>query len=270
MDDSFQPTNELEQVLVRAATDPTARPAFYRKLLASQLFFLTPAASVGDQTKVAQSGEQVELISWGDSDGSFLPIFSSRERITQAIAGLADTMGKRVPAYACLSALGQAAFAMLAQAPTQAVLNPGLPFAKQFAVEEIRALADGSLLGGEPITTGTLTDVVFTEPAPHPRVLIDTLCKLFASYPAVEAAFLAEIHDRKSPLPAHPIVGIVGRGCGDALQEAGMLASEIVQGPVDFVEIEPEERDGLAGYLRSEVRPFYLRAHGQPSDKRGP
>ena len=37
----FTPANDLEQTLVRAATDPAARPEFYRRLLAAELYILT-------------------------------------------------------------------------------------------------------------------------------------------------------------------------------------------------------------------------------------
>jgi hypothetical protein len=42
----FTPANDLEETLVRAATDPKARPEFYRRLLAAELFLLTDEAKL--------------------------------------------------------------------------------------------------------------------------------------------------------------------------------------------------------------------------------
>jgi hypothetical protein len=268
MSHDFTAGNELEASLVRATTDAGARAEFYRRLLASELFFLTPEAPPQEPTRVTGEREPVEIVCWEGPNGSFLPFFSSRERMAEVISeggaplgrtSTPGTLGQVVPNYGFICVLGRDAFALLAEDPAEAVLNPGLPHAKPFSIEEIRAIADGSILRGESITIEPSADVLLGQPAVYPAALAEALGALFARYPAVEAAFLAQIHDPKSGLPAHPIIGVVGFGCGDAVQEAGAVASGVVQGPVDFVEIDPGEDQGIAGYLRRDAAPFYLR-----------
>jgi len=259
MNENFQPANELELALVRATSDAAARPEFYRKLLSSQLFFVTPDAPE-EETTVAPAGEQVVLVFWGDANESFLPFFSSRERLMQVIGQAPEGAGAEACGF--IAVLGRDAFVMLAQASTAAVLNPGLPCGKRFVSEEIRAIADGSIFGGELITIDKHSSVLLGQPAEYPTELVDALRALFAKHRAVEAAFLAQIHDPKSDLPPHPIIGVVGPGCDDAVQEAGMLASAIVQGPVDFAEMTADDQHDLATYFRAEATPFYERGGG--------
>jgi hypothetical protein len=257
MDSHFHAQNELELVLVRASTDPGARPAFYRRLLTAELFFLTPEPPPQEHTRMTHEGESMEIVCWDGPNGAFLPFFSSHERMMQVLGETGA--GGEVPNYGFVRVTGRDAFTLLAQDPAEAVLNPGLPYAKPFSVDEIRAIANGTLLGGESITIEPSAGVVLGQPDVYPTELVDALRALFDRYDAVDAAFLAQIHDPNGGLPPHPIVGIVGVACGDAVQEAGMVASAIAEGPVDFVEMDPDEDQGIAGYLRRETAPFYVK-----------
>jgi hypothetical protein len=48
----FNPVNELEEVLVRASKQPSARPEFYQKFLDSQIWLLTPDIPSSTGTRV--------------------------------------------------------------------------------------------------------------------------------------------------------------------------------------------------------------------------
>ncbi|HEY3593875.1 MAG TPA: enhanced serine sensitivity protein SseB C-terminal domain-containing protein [Polyangiaceae bacterium] len=258
MKPEFKPANTLEVDLVRATTDPGARSEFYRRLLESELFFLTPQAPENEQQRVANEGENLEIVCWEGPNGSFLPFFTSLSRLNEVL-GDASGGNNEVPDYGFIAIKGRDAFPLIAQDPAEAVLNPGLPYAKPFAIDEIRAIADGTILQGQSITIDSPVEVMIGQPAVYPSGLAEALGALFARYPAVEAAHLAQIHDPKSDLPPHPIVGVVGFGCGPAVEQAGMIASALAQGPVDFVEMDPGEEQGLGGYLRRDTEPFYVK-----------
>jgi hypothetical protein len=133
----FTPANDLEQTLVRAATEPSARPEFYRRLLAAELFILTEearAAADGQTSKPAD--EDAKFITWESPDGPYVPLFSSRARVDE-IAKL------RERAYGFLALTGKAAFARLAQEKRAAFLNPGFASGKQFRLDVIERLAGG-------------------------------------------------------------------------------------------------------------------------------
>ena len=55
----FTPANDLEQTLVRAATDPVARPEFYRCLLVAELYILTEEGHLenGQTSKFAAAAD---------------------------------------------------------------------------------------------------------------------------------------------------------------------------------------------------------------------
>ena len=136
----FIPSNELEEVFVRAASDPAARVDFYRRLLSSEIYVLTEESPLtggeGSRETIATSA----LVTWEGPTGPYVPLFSSRARI--------DEISKaRERSYGYVAMRGQAAFALLAEKPRAAFLNPGFACGKQFSPEVIERLADAALPG---------------------------------------------------------------------------------------------------------------------------
>jgi type III secretion system (T3SS) SseB-like protein len=132
----FTPANDLEQTLVRAATDPAARPEFYRRLLAAELYVLTEDARASDGQTSKPAGADAKFITWESPSGAYVPLFSSRERVDE-IARL------RERAYGFVAMSGKAAFARLAQEKRAAFLNPGFACGKQFVPDVVDRLAGG-------------------------------------------------------------------------------------------------------------------------------
>ena len=132
----FTPANDLEETLVRAATDPAARPEFYRRLLAAELFLLTDEAKLvgGDTSKPAAA--DAKLTTWESPSGPYVPLFSARARV--------DEIGRlREKSYGFVALSGKAAFARLAQEKQAAFLNPGFASGTQFGRDVIDRLAGG-------------------------------------------------------------------------------------------------------------------------------
>ncbi|HEY7373864.1 MAG TPA: SseB family protein [Polyangia bacterium] len=132
----FTPDNELEQTLVRAATDPAARPEFYRRLLAAELYILTDEAPAAPGETSRPAAADAGLITWESPTGPYVPLFSSRARVDE-IARL------RERSYGFVALSGKAAFARLAQEKRAAFLNPGFACGKQFVPDVIDRLAGG-------------------------------------------------------------------------------------------------------------------------------
>ena len=132
----FTPANDLEETLVRAATDPSARPEFYRRLLAAELYVLTEEARVADGQTSKPAAADAAFITWESPTGPYVPLFSSRARV--------DEIGRaRERGYGFVALPGKAAFARLAQEKRAAFLNPGFACGKQFVPEVIDRLAGG-------------------------------------------------------------------------------------------------------------------------------
>jgi hypothetical protein len=132
----FTPANDLEQTLVRAASDPAARPEFYRRLLAAELYVLTEEARLTDGQTSTPAGAEATFIKWESPSGPYVPLFSSRARV--------DEIGRlRERSYGFVALLGKSAFARLAREKQAAFLNPGFACGKQFARDVIDRLAGG-------------------------------------------------------------------------------------------------------------------------------
>jgi hypothetical protein len=135
----FTPANDLEEALVRAATDPKARPEFYRRLLAAELFVLTDEAKLtqGETSETSRPADvDAKLASWESPNGPYVPLFSSRARVDEIARA-------RERSYGFVALTGKAAFARLAQEKQAAFLNPGFASGKQFVRDVIDRLAGG-------------------------------------------------------------------------------------------------------------------------------
>jgi hypothetical protein len=132
----FTPANDLEQTLVRAATDPSARPEFYRRLLAAELYLLTGEEPAADGQTSTPGAADAAFITWESPSGPYVPLFSSRARVDE-IARL------RERSYGFMALVGREAFARLAQEKRAAFLNPGFACGKQFVPDVIDRLAGG-------------------------------------------------------------------------------------------------------------------------------
>jgi len=133
----FEPANDLEQTLVRAATDPAARPDFYRRLLAGEIYVLAEDAPLADGLTSKPAAGDAPFITWESPSGPYVPLFSSRARV--------DEIGRlRERTYGFVALQGKIAFARLAREKCAAFLNPGFASGKQFGRDVIDRLAGGT------------------------------------------------------------------------------------------------------------------------------
>ncbi len=236
---------DLETLLQRAAEDPGQRPAFYLGLLEAQIFAL------GHATRDQQGNvTSLNLQHWGKPDGSpILPFFTSLMRLRQAIS--AEQSYIELPARAFLEATRGDAL----------ILNPNLQPSKEFTPHEIAALLDGSLLqGGERRVLEEERQVLLGQPANYPAALVEALASLFATLPAVKAAYLAYMDDPQDPVGPHLVFGLEVAGNDPAAYiqaagQAGRVVQEVL--PDEIVDFTPMDGSGLTDYFRREVKPFY-------------
>src|SRR5258705_8921581 len=129
---AFIPENELERVLVQAAHDPAAAPAFYRQLLDSELLVLGSVAGHEDATEqfALAPGGQIQLIT-GENNGSrYLPVFSSLKRMQDYVRQ--ESKFLRVN--------GRALLDLARGAPV--TLNPASEYGKELTAREVQQLLD--------------------------------------------------------------------------------------------------------------------------------
>ena len=93
-----------------------------------------------------------------------MPLFSSRARF--------DEISKaRERAFGYVAMRGQAAFALLAEKPRAAFLNPGFACGKQFSPEVIERLADVALLGPTAARPGANGSRACRNQCPTPKIV---------------------------------------------------------------------------------------------------
>jgi hypothetical protein len=231
--------------------DPVVRPRFFRALVDTTLFVLTPVP-IEAESRTLQAGEQLQIIHWWDGHKQVVPIFSSLERLNEAVRQVAEE-------YGYLGVGGRELFGILSQGGLSAVLNPSSSYGRTFLPNEIARLAEGSF--SDPETTEVVErqrSVLVGQPKVYPHDLVAALKRYFSSTEEVAAAYLALYVDQKVGLEPRLIVTIATSGdARSVVKDAGLIAKEIMnEGPaVDFTAIKSGDEVPLSGGSE----PFYMR-----------
>lgn len=173
---SFSPQNDLERLLMAAATDPSRRTAFQQALLRTDLYAATPEAQGDGEWRTLEADEQISLLHVTGPDGSPVPsIFTSEARIGQVFG----------PATGYIRMNGETLLGIVAG--SGAFLNPGLDYGVHWTA------ADLAVVLGRPVqrTVEKETQVLLGSPSQRPEALIAELQRVLGSDPRIEQAWLA-------------------------------------------------------------------------------
>ena len=176
---SFLPVNELEQLLMNAATDQSARLAFERLLLTDDLLVATPEAPLKTEERTLKKSEKVQILNVADQNGHPIPaVFTSEER-------LAECFGFGT-GYLAMN--GEALFEILIN--DGATLNPGSLYGVRWTANNLAALL------GKPVRRILKKDtkVLLGSPSERPEALIRMLTEALGSDQRIQAAWLALAH----------------------------------------------------------------------------
>ena len=246
MDNDASP---LERALRLAATDPAARPDFYRELLEAEVFIIGEATRP-EGAFTAQAGDSIALQHWSKPDGTaVLPFFSSLTALQRGVEH--EVTYYQLPARAFLE---------MTQGTTL-VLDPRSEYGKEFSPGEIVALLSGGLTHpAERRVIEEATQVLLAQPAERPDALIEGVRTFLAKRPAARRAWLALMHIPTQDPEPHLVIGVEADGDADALiAEIGNVAADLdPAGPVDLVQVRAGE-EGLSRYFLDGVEPFFRR-----------
>jgi hypothetical protein len=247
MDTSASP---LEHALRLAATDPSARPDFYRQLLEAEVFVIGDAEPRPEGAWTAKEGESISLQHWSKPDGtSVLPFFSSLAALQRALDH--EVTYYKLPARALLE---------MTQGATL-VLDPRSEYGKEFGPGEIVALLSGGLTHpAERRVIEEATQVLLGQPIERPEALIAGVRAFLDKRPAVTRAWLALMHIPTQDPEPHLVIGVESDGDIETLlAEVGNVAADLSPaGPVDLVRVRAGE-EGLSRYFLEQVEPFHRR-----------
>ena len=242
----YEPENVLEQLLLLAATDENARPAFYQALLQEEiLMILAPSDALAPGEVVLSEGQEIQLQILADGK---LPVFTSVPRLTDGGVDNGPVSYVRLPGHAFFSMVqGQ-----------DCVLNPFSPAGKILPKDELAALLAGQLTG--PLSpAGGDAQVMLSQPAAHPQAVADAISAWAATQPHIEAAYLAQMLLAQQPdVPRLLLAFISSNPDPGFMQELG----PVLQGQtnafqfVDLMLLDKTSDEGVNPYFRT-VEPFY-------------
>ena len=242
----FEPENVLEQLLLLAATDENARPAFYQALLQEEiLMILAPMEGIAEGEVVLAEGQEIQLQIL--SDGK-LPVFSSVPRLTDGGVENGPVSYVRLPGHAFFNMVqGQ-----------DCVLNPFSPAGKLLPKDELAALLAGQLTG--PMSpAGGDAQVLLSQPADYPTAVAEALTAWAATQPHIEATYLAQMQLADNPeVPRLLLAFISSNPDPSFMQDLG----PVLEGKttafqfVDLMLLDPNSDEGVNPYFK-QVEPFY-------------
>jgi hypothetical protein len=130
----FEPANRLETLMQAAAADPSKTRDFYRALLDSDLFILTPEAEVAPGERRSLNAQEKVNVATVEFQGlKWHPAFTSKERVSDYL---------KEP-EACLGAKARDLFALLPG--SNFWLNPRSECQKALPAEEVSLILSGKI-----------------------------------------------------------------------------------------------------------------------------
>jgi hypothetical protein len=247
---SFEPQNELERSLLKAAKDPSHRPQFYRDFLESDIFIINEGPTPERPgPMVLNAGYELNTRSVQLNGKQYLQVFSSLLRIQVFV--------RHQVSYFKLNTIE---FMKLTNGD-ELVLNPGSDYGKQFTRSEIASMLDGSIWKRtETIVTAKDTDVHVGQPARYPKELVRELSRFFARTKLVERAYLAHIWNPEEAEKGHTLIALEVTGEWDKILAGACAIADNVpvpDPPIDFIRIAG--KGGFEDDLLDGISPFYRR-----------
>jgi len=244
----FEPENAIERALMRAATEPAARPDFVRSLMDAEVFVALIPEDGGeipvgpDSQAQIPEGTRVQLATAMRGDETLVAFFTAPSRARSWIEN--DHIVSPERTRDLFQRYRELAF----------VLNPGSECGKEFTPAEIERLLAGEF--DEP-TDATVTDqpvsVLLVHPRERPNALIRALARELASVSDVRSAFLMLAH-RTDQSEQIWMLGIELAGDWGPVDAAinRAIAGEVLQGR--SLEAVPLDDSELAVILRTGIQ----------------
>ena len=242
----FEPQNVLEQLLLLAATDENARPAFYQALLQEEiLMILAPSEGIATGEVVLAEGQEIQLQILNDGK---LPIFSSAPRLTDGGVDNGLVSYVRIPGHAFFNMVqGQ-----------DCVLNPFSPAGKLLPKDELAALLTGQLTG--PLSpAGGDAQVMLSQPAEAPTAVTEAVAAWAAAQPHIEAAYVAQMQLANNPDVPRLLLAFISTNPDPSfMQELGPVleGKTNVYQFVDLMLLDMNSEEGVNPYFRT-IEPFH-------------
>jgi hypothetical protein len=180
----FEPENDIERMLMRAASEPAARPDFARALMDAEIFLAfdlggAPIARAADGSLNLPEGATLTLRGISRGEESFAPFFTAPMRAHAVFK--TDHVVAPDTTRDLFGRYPDASF----------VLNPGSDYGKELTPAEVKRLLAGQFDDGPQTTVIEEPEqVLLGHPKKIPDALIAALGKEFGAVPAIKGAWL--------------------------------------------------------------------------------
>jgi hypothetical protein len=238
-------SDNIENLIEKAASEPGLRPKFYKALLDSELIVLTNEHSGDEGIKTLEKDTTLKIISMKDGK---IPVFTSTDRIFDK-----KVIQKEVP---FVGMNGRSLFETTKGATL--MLNPFSDFGKELTPSEIASLLDGSIFQPKHVEEiKKNTKIRIGQPAQIPDGLEKSLIIYSKTRDEIEAIYIAMVERVDSGEPPSLMIGIrMSHNEQEIIGEIGeAIQPHIPTGKhIDFMKISGT--DGLSGYF-DKVEPIY-------------
>jgi hypothetical protein len=248
---AFEPQNDLERSLVRAATDPAHRPQFYKDFIQSDIFIIQHGKRPQEKHErvTLSQGEKIQIENIEFKGKRYIPIFSSLTRLQATITGEVAYLGINALEFLKMT-MGSAL-----------MLNPGSDYGKEITPEEAASIVDGSLWRpNERYVAQKEACVMIGQPKNYPKELVEALTRFFKTKKQVKRAWIAHFFNPDRDEKPHTLIAVDASDAFEEItSEAGIIARnvKIPDPPVDFLPITG--RGGIEDYFVKDTKPFYER-----------
>lgn len=243
MSAEFAPANLLEIALKDAAVDPAAVPRFLCELMDSKILIVPAGEKPRIVNGVAQEGAKINLANIEIQGRQCVPFFTSEARLSAGTEFL--MLDARV------------FFEMTRGA--HLVMNPGAAYGKEFYPEEISRLLSGEVFEPkERYVAKKDEQVLIGQPADYPKELVEALCRLYATKPALKRAWVAFYHNPGRDTEGGLLIALDVPTQNDMERISGESGIVIESTPKKqkYVDLVRYADVGVAGYFTNQ-KPFY-------------
>jgi hypothetical protein len=245
----FFPENRLEALLMQAANDPGVRPDFYKELLLTDLFVLIVPGNRPHGNYVAQEGETLSMKGINVEGRKLIPVFTTERRLREYIQAQ-DHLAKLN---------GRVLLSMIVTQKNGIVLNPASSYGKEFTLQEVESLVDGSIFQPKQQTIAHETQVLIGMPKEYPTKVVEALSSYFQGKPEVKKAYVAEIHVPDSGEPSHLLFSIQVDGDFHPIASDLSVVMQSILGTGQFADLVQFGQGSLDEFFKTQ-EPFFSRA----------
>ena len=243
----FEPENDIERMLVRAAVEPAERPGFVRALMDAEIFLVLvadggPIAPGPDGKVMIPEGTRLTVASAMRGEERLLPFFTAPSRARIWFKGDHIVAPERT----------RDLFGRYPDAPF--VLNPGSDYGKDFTPAEVKRLLAGQFDDGPQ--TITIPEggeqVLLGHPSEIPVDLIGSLGRELGAVSSVSGAWLMLAKRAGEPEQSW-MLGVDHDGSWQDVQAAitRAIAGNVLKGRM--LDALPLEGSSLASTLRTGI-----------------